>query len=310
MNSQKLYLFIFSIFIHSFTESSAQGIGINTAGAAPNASAALDVDVTNKGLLIPRVSLTSVTDVTTIAGPATSLLVYNTGTGGLSPAGFYYWNGSQWAALGGSSGGSFSTVQAWGTAGTYLWTVPPGVTKIVVEAWGAGGGGGAGSSSDFAPGGGGGGYGKEIAVVTPGNTLTVTVGAGGSGGVYTCGNGGNGGSTGVTGMGSPANIGATGGLGGLGCRSNNCDGNGAGGNSTATISMDGQSGKCGYATGHAEGGNAGNGGAGGVPGRNGSGVCVRGPGIAPGGGGSGSYGAWGLPLGLNDGAAGRVIIYY
>ncbi|MCX7728477.1 MAG: hypothetical protein N2203_03295, partial [Bacteroidia bacterium] len=45
---------------------------------------------TNKGLLIPRVSLNSSIDAVTISSPATSLLVYNTGTGGLTPAGYYY----------------------------------------------------------------------------------------------------------------------------------------------------------------------------------------------------------------------------
>ncbi len=68
----------------------SQNVGINSTGAAPNNSAGLDIDFTNKGLLIPRVALTSSTDATTISSPATSLLVYNTGTGGLSPAGYYY----------------------------------------------------------------------------------------------------------------------------------------------------------------------------------------------------------------------------
>lgn len=75
----------------------AQNIGINTTGAIPNASAGLDIDFTNKGLLIPRVSLTATTDVTTIPSPATSLLVYNTNaamTGGA--LGFWYFDGTLW----------------------------------------------------------------------------------------------------------------------------------------------------------------------------------------------------------------------
>jgi len=78
----------------------AQNIGINPTGALPNTSAGLDVDFTNKGLLIPRISLTSNVDVITIPAPTTSLLVYNTGTGGLVPSGYYYWNGAQWAFVG------------------------------------------------------------------------------------------------------------------------------------------------------------------------------------------------------------------
>lgn len=102
----------------------AQNVGINPSGATPNASAGLDVDFTNKGILIPRVSLTSTTDVTTIASPANSLLVYNTNaamTGGA--AGYWYYNTSipAWVQLlnGGSPGTSWLTLGNSGTtAGT------------------------------------------------------------------------------------------------------------------------------------------------------------------------------------------------
>ena len=77
----------------------AQNVGIGASTFTPDASAGLEIRYTNKGLLIPRVALTSTTDVTTIPSPANSLLVYNTGTGGLSPAGYYYWDGSQWVRL-------------------------------------------------------------------------------------------------------------------------------------------------------------------------------------------------------------------
>lgn len=79
---------------------SAQSVAINSTGATGNASAMLDVDAANKGLLIPRVSLTDITDVTTIPSPATSLLVYNTNAtmtgGGL---GYWYWDGAKWVQL-------------------------------------------------------------------------------------------------------------------------------------------------------------------------------------------------------------------
>jgi len=85
----------------------AQSVGVNSNGAAPNASAMLDVDAANKGLLIPRVSLTAATDVTTIPSPAVSLLVYNKATAGAAPdnvvSGYYYWNGVKWIAFGGQS---------------------------------------------------------------------------------------------------------------------------------------------------------------------------------------------------------------
>jgi hypothetical protein len=64
------------------------GIGTNS----PHPSSALDVSFNNRGVLIPRVTLTGVNDNTTIPSPATSLLVYNTnaGMGGGGGAGFYY----------------------------------------------------------------------------------------------------------------------------------------------------------------------------------------------------------------------------
>jgi trimeric autotransporter adhesin len=71
------------------------GIGTNT----PSAGAALDINFSNRGLLIPRVNLSSITDNTTIPQPAVSLLVYNTNasiTNG-GGTGFYYNAGTQGA---------------------------------------------------------------------------------------------------------------------------------------------------------------------------------------------------------------------
>jgi hypothetical protein len=56
----------------------AQSVGIGT--NAPNPCARLDISATNKGLLIPRVSLINILDSTTIPGAAIGLLVYNTNT--------------------------------------------------------------------------------------------------------------------------------------------------------------------------------------------------------------------------------------
>ncbi len=89
----KNYFFILVIIV--FGKINAQtGIGTTT----PHASAKLDVTATNKGFLPPRVTLTSATDAATIASPAEGLLVYNLGSVGLQ-AGYYYWNGSNWATI-------------------------------------------------------------------------------------------------------------------------------------------------------------------------------------------------------------------
>jgi hypothetical protein len=78
------------------------GIGTTT----PNSSAKLDVLATDKGLLPPRVTLTSGSDTTTIANPATGLLLYNTGNNVALQAGYYYWNGTSWATIATALGSS------------------------------------------------------------------------------------------------------------------------------------------------------------------------------------------------------------
>jgi len=73
----------------------AVSIGTRT----PNASSMLEVFATDKGVLLPRVALTGVSDGTTINLPVTSMIVYNTATvTGLTP-GYYYWNGAKWNRL-------------------------------------------------------------------------------------------------------------------------------------------------------------------------------------------------------------------
>ncbi|MGB1296161.1 MAG: hypothetical protein ACPG6V_11835 [Flavobacteriales bacterium] len=89
------------IFIGFETELCAQ-IGIGT--TSPHASSKLDVSASDKGLLIPRVALTGSDDVTTIATPTTSLLIYNTSTANTGTAtevetGFYFFDGTQWVKL-------------------------------------------------------------------------------------------------------------------------------------------------------------------------------------------------------------------
>ncbi|MCX6706377.1 MAG: hypothetical protein NTV24_04750, partial [Candidatus Woesebacteria bacterium] len=84
----------------------SQGAAINSTGASADNSAGLDINFSNKGLLMPRVSLTGTTDQTTIINPALSLLVYNTAPAGTSPnnvvPGFYYWDGTKWVQNGGT----------------------------------------------------------------------------------------------------------------------------------------------------------------------------------------------------------------
>jgi len=62
-----------------------QNVAINSTGVAPNASAMLDISSTDKGILIPRVTLTANNSISPITAPADALLIYNTATAGVAP---------------------------------------------------------------------------------------------------------------------------------------------------------------------------------------------------------------------------------
>lgn len=240
----------------------AQNVGINSTGNTPAASAGLDVDFSNKGMLIPRVTLTNNTDVTTIPSPVVSLMVYHNGSPGLLTAGFYYWNGSQWINFGaqgatgpqgpqgpagpagatgpqgpqgpqGPSGSSSVVGATYFTTGSQTFTssgnfnVPAGVTSIHITLVGGGGSGG-GGISDAGSGSFGGAVVGELAV-TPGETLQITIGAGGARPTSTSGTN----STGKGGQGTSISrssvmlAGAGGGGGGAGTSNTNGTGGGA-----------------------------------------------------------------------------------
>lgn len=95
------FTYTISLCIALFSSIVNSQVGIGTAN--PDASASLDITSSNSGLLIPRVSLESTTDVVTITSPQTSLLVYNTNTSTGATAvipGFYYYDSARWVAMG------------------------------------------------------------------------------------------------------------------------------------------------------------------------------------------------------------------
>lgn len=89
------------ILIVLFTQFAFSQVGVNT--TTPDPSSMLDISATNKGVLVPRVSLTNVTttmlDGTNTA--ATGLLIWNTNavTVGGNGVGFYFFNGTQWMPI-------------------------------------------------------------------------------------------------------------------------------------------------------------------------------------------------------------------
>jgi len=228
--------------------------------------------------------------------------------------------------------------QAYTSAGTFTFTVPAGCTSISAVCVGGGGGGGGSEDPDEAGAGGGGGalaYSSSIAV-TPGESLTVVVGAAGAAG-NASGNGGAGGQSYIARSGTnlvAANGGGggqhrgdggtggtvatgTGGAGGNGgsANSNRDNGNGGGGGGAGGYSGAGGAGASGATSTIAGSAGAGGGGGGGGSGtsntaRGGGGVGILGSGAngtagaIDGSGGGGSGGSAGTFAGGTYGAGG------
>jgi len=115
------------------------------------------------------------------------------------------------------SGDGFSGIQEFTQSGTF--TVPAGITHILVEMWACGGGGQGGAIGCSGGGGGGAGFTRAVIAVTPGTTYNIAVGAGGSGGAGVTGaahggTGANGGPSQVTDSSSNVLARAGGGVGG------------------------------------------------------------------------------------------------
>src|SRR3989344_8116313 len=73
---------------------------------------------------------------------------------------------------------TFAGSETFTTPGTYTFTVPEGVTSVLVKLWGAGGGMGSTLGTPI-PVAGGGGYTTGSVTVMPGQALTVIIGEGG-----------------------------------------------------------------------------------------------------------------------------------
>ncbi|MBW6460793.1 MAG: hypothetical protein K0B08_09485 [Bacteroidales bacterium] len=94
MKKPEIFLLIL-LFIPAFAFSQ---VSINSSGSAPDPSAMLDINASDKGMLIPRVSLVSIENGTyPVNNPATGLMVFN--IGGDLTTGLYIWNGARWGSM-------------------------------------------------------------------------------------------------------------------------------------------------------------------------------------------------------------------
>ncbi|MDG1841073.1 MAG: tail fiber domain-containing protein [Crocinitomicaceae bacterium] len=85
-------LLVFFVSFFSFTFCFSQAIGINSTNSSPDASAILDITSTSKGFLLPRMTSSQMSN---ISSPATGLMVYQTN----GTPGFYFYSGNAWVKI-------------------------------------------------------------------------------------------------------------------------------------------------------------------------------------------------------------------
>ena len=108
-NIQKAFFALTLVFA---LNSNAQSVAINTDGSTADPSAILDLKSTNQGVLVPRLTQSQRTMIST---PATGLMVYQTD----ATAGFYFYNGTAWTSLSAAgSTGPQGPIGPQGIAGT------------------------------------------------------------------------------------------------------------------------------------------------------------------------------------------------
>ena len=94
MNKKRFFTALLTLLTFSSVLSQ---VGINT--TTPSPGSVLDVESSDKGILVPRVNILDLTTIAPVTGGATeSLLVYNTSTS--TGPGFFYWDGTEWIAIG------------------------------------------------------------------------------------------------------------------------------------------------------------------------------------------------------------------
>jgi len=95
---------ICTLILLTFTYYSQAQVGFGT--PTPDSSAEIEIQSTNKGMLVPRIGLTSSTQkLQTNIDNANSLLIYNNGA--VLPTGFYYWKAN---VVSGTDNGSWIAV--------------------------------------------------------------------------------------------------------------------------------------------------------------------------------------------------------
>jgi trimeric autotransporter adhesin len=91
------FTLIVLLFFAGTSQMQAQSVGIGT--TTPNTSSVLELSSPNKGLLIPRVALTSTTTAAPVTAFVAGMVLYNTATAGDVSPGYYVCDGAKWVRL-------------------------------------------------------------------------------------------------------------------------------------------------------------------------------------------------------------------
>lgn len=138
LRSTKLKIALVFSILFFYDIAKSQNVGINATGSSPDATAGLDVNFTNKGILIPRVALTATNSAGPITTPTTSLLVYNTATAGSAPnnvtPGYYFWTGTAWSRLSNGTQGGWDVQGNSGLSATNNFIGTTDATDVVMKA--------------------------------------------------------------------------------------------------------------------------------------------------------------------------------
>jgi hypothetical protein len=114
-NFTKIIGFSLTLFIGVHTVMAQQSVGVGT--NTPDVSARLDINASDKGLLIPKVFLLSLSDAVTITTPANGLMLYNTNKTLPGGTGFYYNSGTSGAPIWAKFQTGASAGSGWGLTG-------------------------------------------------------------------------------------------------------------------------------------------------------------------------------------------------
>lgn len=93
MKKHYISILLFLISFMSFSQ-----VKIGGTDNIPNENAMLEIDG-NKGLLLPRLELTSTSESTPLSAHVPGMTVYNTATAGNVTPGFYYNDGTKWIKM-------------------------------------------------------------------------------------------------------------------------------------------------------------------------------------------------------------------